>query len=187
MSLPGGKTRGKLDQLAETIWATLLRYAAIGLCDKGTVLTFLKKHANDYLTGFDAALGLGEALDLIEKSPEPKGGKKLLTPPALISRSYARSGLGVPRISDDVSERIYAAYQALRQANVRGAAKRIASVLSRYGIPVREYPGRAAEWEAYFVHGRVKKFTTQAQARGGKMVAVDRWVWTFRLAMRNSE
>jgi hypothetical protein len=60
-------------------------------------------------------------------------------------------------------------------------------VLSRHGIPVREYPGRAAEWEAYFVHGRVKKFTTQAQARGGKMVAVDRWVWTFRLEAGNSE
>ena len=93
-------------------------------------IQFLKEHARTYFASFD----IDRLVEFIRKRQEPTRHAEFFRPPKLLGKGRSVSGQGPARLKDDLTERIYVAYHALRRIRIRNARGRIAAVLNRLGL-----------------------------------------------------
>ncbi len=182
---PPGAERQGLEELVHIIWGTVLQFAPFQAIRKETAIRLLEELASTYLVGLD----LKAALKQVRDSPPPTFGN-LFQAPHLISRHRAVGRRNL-RLQDDLSERIYAAYHALRRARIHGARWRIAKVLNGHGLTTRARGGTDREWRSYEVYERVKQYEARLkkQVRLGpgtqtseqcRATVVNTWIAAFR-------
>ena len=182
-----GKMRDFLGYLAKVVWGMVAQYASIESGDRLATLEFLRKHRSTYLSGIDAVYGLDELMRYIEEAA-PVDQRS--DPPNLVGPSRSVQGKGNPQLADDLSERIYAGYHALRRARIQGTNRRIAEVLDRQGLRVRARRSIVSTWSSYEVDERVKQYQDRHRKlpgqRGKEETArwrdaiVDRWILAYR-------
>ena len=162
-------------------------YAAAG---KDSVVEFLEEYAYTYLATIKARLGLDRLIDYTRQALAPSRGN-LNRPPNLVTADTARVGKGNPHLADDLSERIYAGFYALKRAGISRASRTVAEHLNRAGRKVRTLDDRDDAWNEYSVRERIKEFGAKLRRQhgtAGKAAAqrvrdslVDRWLGMFRI------
>jgi hypothetical protein len=193
--LPGSPQRVMLDRLAEMIWLTFLEVGRIEIGTKPEVIRFLQEHAHTYLSSFDIE-GIVEQVDKLD---EPSRRRESFQPANLMGGGRSVPGGKPARLRDDLTERIYAAYYALRRASIRNARSHIAAVLNHLGIRTQARSDTTQTWGSPEVIERVQQFEDgivrrQRLARFDgveriKEIArlrdmlVDSWIFGFRFAL----
>jgi len=187
---PAGKMRGELAWLSDQVAKMVLDYAPYTAAAKDSVVEFLEEHADTYLATIKARLGLDRLIDYTRQAPAPSRAKPN-RPPNLVTADTARVGKGNPHLADDLSERIYAGFYALKRAGISRASKRVAEHLNRAGRKVRTLDDRDDAWNEYSVRERIKEFGAKFRRQhgtAGKAAAqrvrdslVDRWLGMFRV------
>ncbi len=145
-----GPRRRLLERLAELIWGMVLQFAPFEPGGKLEVVRFLERHAGTYLAGCD----LEAALKHVRDSATPMHYGALFQLPHLMSRSRSAQGRGNPHLREDLSERIYVGYHALRRAGVRNVRARIAEALNRQGLRKEEHRTQCAIQRSQGLHRR---------------------------------
>jgi hypothetical protein len=163
--------RRVLQQLESAIRHLVMEYAPAERGDQREAIAFLERHADTYLAAFDVAA----ALRCIRESAPPAKEAGVPRPPHLVSSHIAAHGDGTPQLRDDLSERIYAAYKALRKAGVGGARQRVAEALNREGLKISARGTRSTVWGPYEVYERVKQYENALQGRFGNRRQACRW------------
>ena len=167
-----GETQELLKRLRDVIWGTLLRVAPFELSGKSEVIEFLERHADTYWAG----LNVEAALRGVRESAPPSRHGALYRSPHLMSRSRSASGVGNPHLMEDLSERIYVGYHALRTTGVRNARRRVAEALNKRGLQTRARGATLREWSGYEVSERVKQWEARyKKENAGRKDAVKRW------------
>ena len=193
--LPGSPQRVMLDRLAEMIWLTFLEVGRIEIGTKPEAIRFLQEHAHTYLSSLDVK-GIVEQVD---QRDEPSRHREFFRPPNLMGEGRSGPGGGPARLQDDLTERIYVAYYALRRASIRNARGRIAAVLNQLGIRTQARSDTAQTWGSPEVIERVHQFEDGIVRRERlarfdgveriKKIArlrnmlVDGWIYEFRFAL----
>jgi hypothetical protein len=149
-----GPARHELDRLAQVIWLQLLEVARIELPDKAAVIHFLEEHASTYLHSFD----IGHFRTAIEAAEPPYRMAEAFRPPKLLGGGRSSSGGGPARLQDDLTERIYASYYALKRTGIHNARGRISDVLNALKIPTNARPKTDSRWGSAEVIERVRQF-----------------------------
>lgn len=173
------------------IWDTLLDTGRIAIAEKAAVLQFLQEHKQTYLAYFD----VDRMVDFIQQCEEPSRHKELFQAPKLLGKGRSVSGLGPGRLQDDLSERIYVAYYALRRFGIRNARGRITFVLNALGLHTNPRSKAVGTWGSAEVNERVQQFEARMarQQRLPKKTApeeiqrlrnmrVDSWIHGFHFA-----
>jgi hypothetical protein len=119
----GSTQREVVNHLAEVLWLTMLDSGEIEIATKKEAIQFLKTHSLTYLASFD----VNRVLEYLENLPAPSRHAEFFRPPKLKGASRSASGQGPARLQNDLTERIYAAYHALRRTGIRDARGRIAT------------------------------------------------------------
>jgi len=121
---------------------------------KTEVIQFLQEHQHTYF----AQTELDPILELIGQEQEPANSRNLFRTPKLLGKGRLVSGAGPARLQDDLTERIYVGYYALRRAKVRNARGRIAEVLNRLGFQTQPRSATVGTWGPAEVSERVQQF-----------------------------
>jgi hypothetical protein len=129
-------------------------------------------------------------IDYTKQAPAPSRASPNRSP-NLVTADTARVGKGNPHLKDDLSERIYAGFYALKRAGISRASRTVAEHLNRAGRKVRTPDDRDDAWNQYSVRERIKEFGAKLRRQhgtAGKAAAqrlrdslVDRWLWMFRV------
>jgi hypothetical protein len=145
LSSPPGEEHKLLMGLAEATWRLVFEVAPIQMATREEVLRFLKRYERTYF----GQRNVKGAVGLIRNSASPEPRVDFFRPPKLVSVRGAVQGIGGPRVSDDLSERIYAAYYALRRVRLRGSKSlRSAGALDEVQDSVYDSGFRAAGLQA---------------------------------------
>ena len=152
--MPGSPERAALDRLAEVIWLALLEFGRIEIATKPEAIRLLQEHAYTYLSSLDVK-GIVEQVD---KRDEPSRYREFFQPANLMGEGRSVQGGDPARLRNDLTERIYAAYYALRRASIRNARGRIAAVLNQLGIRTQARSDTAQTWGSPEVIERVHQF-----------------------------
>jgi hypothetical protein len=147
----GGRERSELARLADTLWLALSRFAQVKFAEKQDIIAFLQQHASTYLNSFD----IQEIEKLIKERPAPT--RQPFRPPALLGAQPSLS-TSPARLQDDLTERIFVAYHALRMIEVRPARGKVAEALNQFGIESGVRSDTANDWGADEVIERVKQY-----------------------------
>jgi hypothetical protein len=146
--------RGTIERLAEVIWLTMLDSGQIEIAPKGEAIQFLKTHALTYLASFD----VNRISEYLANLPEPARHAEFFQPPKLKGASRSAWGQGRARLQDDLTERIYVAYHALRRTGTRNTRGRIATVLNEKGYETGVRSVTQCRWGPAEVNERVRQF-----------------------------
>jgi hypothetical protein len=122
-----GPSRQRLERTSNAIWDTVFSHARFSISSKTEAMVFLAEHADTYLAGLDVE----GALKQVRESRVPRLYPRGMPLPNLLSRNMSVQGQPTPHRRDDLSERIYAGYHALRRARVRNARGRLAEALNK--------------------------------------------------------
>ena len=120
----------RLHDLGERIWNILLQNAPIEPSGPAAAIGFLRRYQPTFLAHHKVV----EAVRVIQALELPTGTEDPFPPPNLVSGTVTATGKGNPRLSDDLTDRVYAAYFALRRQKVRRVGPQIADVLTRLGV-----------------------------------------------------
>jgi hypothetical protein len=162
-----GPRRYLLDRLADVIWGTLFQCAPLPSSERQEVINFLRQHADTYLSAFD----IETTVKWVQESPGPSQQALSAHPPPLMSRRSSAVGAGNPQLKEDLSERIYAAYHALRAVPVHNARGRIAKVLNQKGLTTHARGGGFKKWGSYEVYERAKQYEAAVEAKLKRLLA----------------
>ena len=192
--LPGSPQRVMLDRLAEMIWLTFLEVGRIEIATKSQAIRFLQEHAHTYLSSFDVE----RIVEQVGQRDEPTRYREFFRPPNLMGEGRSVQGGGPAQLEDDLTERIYAAYYALRRASIRNARSHIAAVLNQLGIRTQARSDTTQTWGSPEVIERVQQVEDEIVRRQRlarfdgveriKEIArlrdmlVDSWIFGFRFA-----
>lgn len=189
--------RRLLQRLAQVIWGNLFQYGDFRGCGEQKAKAFLQRHSKTYLVSLDVT----RALEVIEELEIPADAGQHIRPPHLMSLTMSAQGQGNPRLGDDVSERIYTAYHALKRARVKKIRPRIAEALSQEGVSGGRRRSKARGWDWSGVHDRIKRYdrglrqrfekeagknNVAEKVRGWREHLVYRWVSQFHLQQQLS-
>jgi hypothetical protein len=168
-----------LEVLAGVIWGTVLQYARFPASSREDALRFLEKHAETYLSSFNMKAILEHV-----RNAKPSGFGRAWVAPHLLSARLSAQGQGTPQLADDLTERIWVGYQALRKANVRNARRLVAAALNQQGLETRARGATSRAWGPEEIGERVKQFETRAKRRsrsssGWCEAVVHKWVYLF--------
>ena len=155
--------RERLNRLGERLWSTLLQSGEITTGKPGETKLLLKRLRESYLAETPEEVDL--ALELIDELTIPEG-VEAFAPPRLRSSTLSFQGPAQGRHTDDVSERIYAAYYVLQEAKRPRRALEIAEALKRYGIARKRSP--QSDWIAGNVADLVKSHERSLLTREAK-------------------
>ena len=185
--LDPGPDREHFDRLARQVWQTTLRVAAIKPSGKQKAARFLRLHHG---THFRKSV-VDRALELLEKVDVPDEEIEAAAKPSeaiLVSERVSIQGKALDHLQDDLSERIYAGYHALRLAGIRGARNRVAEAVKAQGLTRKVPKGKSAAWDAASVADRVKQFRNVVKRRfvpeedqvdEGRNMVVWKWLELF--------
>jgi hypothetical protein len=187
----GSAERDNVDHLAEVLWLTMLDSGEIEIAPKEEAIQFLKAHALTYFASFE----VNRILEYLENLPAPSRHAEFFQPPKLKGASRSARGQGPARLQDDLTERIYVAYHALRRTGIRDARGRIATVLNglEYEIGVRSMTD--CTWGPSEVYERVRQFGDRivrqhrlskgdrTQKERLRNMLVDSWIHGFHWAV----
>lgn len=158
-ALPSARGHGVfLTRSAMMLWRILLPSASERVASPEKAVAFLEKHADTYLAN---AIDAGRLVRLIREGPRVKSSKQ--RPPLLMSQKRSVSGHGNPRLLDDLSERIFGAYWALRLSRIHGARRRIANPLNEREL--RSAKLGPAPWGPDEVAERIKQYEKRLRAK----------------------
>ena len=120
-------------------------------------MSFLRRHAPTYFpVTFEAALKTIESFEIVSLG---RGEAGPFAPPRLVSRAISVHGSGSPYLHDDLSERIYVAYLALKGWKFSKVRERIAQALNHAKIPRRLEQVRLEQgWTYADVNDRIKEY-----------------------------
>lgn len=174
---PEDRVRGDdlqlLHRLSDVIWGTVLQRASFKTAEQEQVIEFLEKNAYTHLVRQNVARALG----LVRALPEPNPH----VAPTTLSGRLRGGALGArrARLNDDLTERIAAAYWALRQSGVAKASTRVAEALNRFGLRTHSHRSETT-WSSYEVRERVKQYDRvlsnhNAGVKPGRQQLVERW------------
>jgi hypothetical protein len=164
-----GSDRQFLLSLSKVIWGRVFQFAPFKMAKKQEVVQFLETFAPTHLAGYRVAT----ALDLVKSDLSPKPYR----PPTVLRTPYMSITMGNQskrKITDDLSERIYAAYWALRLAKISGASH-VAEALNRQGVRTKSRTGDHT-WSGYEVAERIKQYENRLLARRSDIEASRRWI-----------
>ena len=150
----GHAQRDTVDRVAEVLWLTMLDSGQIKIAPKEEAVQFLKTHALTYLASFD----VNSLVEYLQNQPEPSRHTDFFRPPKLRGANRTAWGQGPAGLQDDLTERIYVAYHALRRAGIRNARGRIASVLNELGYEPSVRSVTECKWGPSEVNERVRQF-----------------------------
>jgi hypothetical protein len=178
-----GEERALLDQLAEVIWGTVLQHARFPVSTKAEVLRFVETHGATYLAGLD----IERARDQI-RSAKPPSVDTASAAPRLLSVRLSVQGQGTPQRADDLTERIWVAYQALPKARVKNVRRLVAAALNQHGLETRARGATSRVWGPEEVAERAKQFEVRGRRRcrnsseweHSRKAIVYKWVYLFR-------
>ena len=187
------RERDVVNHLAEVIWLTMLDFGQIELAQKLQAIDLLNDHARTYLASFDVE----RIVDYVEKLEEPSRHAEFFQPPLLLGKARSPRGEGPAQLHDDLTERIYVAYHALRRTRIQDARGQIAAVLNQLGFATRARSGTLRTWGSQEVIERVNQFEDRLvrQHRLAKRVdrtkeierlrnmLVDAWIHSFHRAV----
>jgi len=152
LEMPAGPERDLLERLLKIIWLTLLDRGQILMAEKGDAIHFLDEHSKTYLSSFD----MEHIVQLVKSLDKPT--EHAFRPPRLMARGRSVQGQGKAQLQDDLTERICAAYYALRRAGVKNVRTQIAEALNRSGLKTRAKPATDRAWGSGEVNERVGQF-----------------------------
>jgi hypothetical protein len=210
--------RRKVQRIANLLWKWLSVWGQVEPCSKEQALRFLGRHSRTYFAacllvdhGAKTRSGTGDlhkqdpsgtpgivikslldvAMTTVEKFEivEPKPNETTpFQPPHLLSSSLATLGLGNPRLHDDSSERIYAAFCVLKTVQLRGIRGRIANALNKARVPrrFRRDGKQVSGWTYSAVNERVKQYESQRKEHLRKNLTPD-LLWKKSLEERLEE
>jgi len=188
---PWSSQRDNVDRLSEVLWLTMLDSGQIEIASKEEAVQFLKTHALTYFTLFD----VNRILEYLENLPEPSRHAEFFRPPKLKGANRTAWGQGPDRLQDDLTERIYAAYHALRRTGIRDARGRIATVLNELGYKTGVRSLTECRWGPAEVNERVRQFEDRivrrhrlskrdrTQKERLRNTLVDSWIHGFHFAL----
>jgi hypothetical protein len=188
---PASAPRDNVKHLAEVLWLTMLDSGQIEIAPKEEVIQFLKTHALTYLSSFD----VNRILEYLKKLPEPSKHAEFFRPPQLKGARRSAWGLGPARLQDDLTERIYVAYHALRRTQIRNARGRIATVLNELGYATGARSQTECKWGPSEVIERVQQFEKRivrqhrlskrdrTQKERPRNLFVDSWIHGFHFTL----
>jgi hypothetical protein len=155
--------RKLLRKLSLSIWGAVLQRAKFKAADKEKVIEFLP------------ALMLRRSS---KQSGHPHHRRSFVHLPTLRGPSMTVTlGKGTPRLVNDLSERIYAGYWALRFTGIGGAHQHVADPLNRHHIPCRSQAGTRNPRTGYEVAERLKAYEKRGLTKpGGDRNAGRRWL-----------
>lgn len=169
--------------LAETVGRQVLDVAPIKMATQQKTLRFLERHSGTYFNHPQ----LRSAIQLIRGFAGINPDSDFFPQTKLASRTTAVQGRGGQRIGNDLSERIYAAYYALRRTRVRGARGLVADALNQKLHRTRPRSPASSEWTGAEVYERVKQYEKHLRkhhqcdaARDLRLVRdalVNKWIW----------
>jgi len=186
-NLPAGNHRNRIDRLADLTWGTVFQVSPIEMAKTHEVVRFLRRHEQTYFARYN----IDAATEDVISSPPPVPPQAMFRPPNLLSVGMSVQGEGTPQLEDDLSERIYAAYWALRLSGIENARGMVAVVLNEAGLTTRAGAGRAKHWEGKQVAERMKQFerkltndskrpVTDSWRKRTRAQFAERWVGQFR-------
>ncbi len=179
--LPPGDDRHLLDRLGNMIWGTIFQVAPFQISNKHQVITFLKQHAWSYLDSFD----VDRAIACVRDNARPQRPEELFRPERLRSRRLTVGGPAGTRLQDDLTERIAAAYYALRQTQIYDARGKIAQALNRHGLRTQARRGASTKWESAQVYERVKQLESRfKKSQAGAPSEDEMKRWRYGLAQK---
>ena len=179
--LQPGDDRHLLDRLGDVIWGTIFQVAPFQISKKHQVITFLKQHASSYLNSSD----VDSAIACVRDNPRPQRPDELFRPERLRSRRLAVGGATDARLQDDLTERITAAYYALRQAQIYDARGKIAQALNRHGLRTQARRSVSTKWESAQVYERVKQLESRfKKSQAGAPSRDEMNQWRYGLAQK---
>lgn len=150
----GSAHREYVDHLAAVLWLTMLDCGQIEIAPKKEAIQFLKTHSLTYFASFD----VNRILEYLESLPEPSKHAEFFRPPKLQGAGRSAVGRGPARLQDDLTERIYVAYHAIRRTGIRDARGRIATVLNDLGYETGVRSLTERRWGPAEVNERVRQF-----------------------------
>jgi hypothetical protein len=181
--LPAGAGRTHLDRLAWQVWQTTFRVASIKPSGKQKAARFLRRHRG---THFRNSV-VGRTLELLEEVDVPDEEIEAAARSSeanLVSERMSIQGKALDHLQDDLSERIYAGYHALRLAGIPGARGRVMQALKAQRLARKGLAGKRVAWDAAAVADRVKQYRDVVRRRfGPKKDQVDKgrnlvvWKW----------
>jgi hypothetical protein len=193
LEMSARQERALVQRLSEMVWLTLFDRGEIRMAAKQQAIHFLKEHAKTYLNSFD----INRIVQLVTELGEPSRHAETLRPPRLMGRQRSVHGQGKAQLQDDLSERIYVAYYALRRAGTKNARTRIAAALNRFHLKTRARPGTERTWGSAEVMERVRQFEDRLmrqhrllgrphpaqQIERLRNMLVDSWIHGFHFAL----
>lgn len=97
-------------------------------------------------------------MEFVHNLPEPSRHTEFFRPPKLLGKHRSAGGQGPARLQDDLTERIYVAYHALRRTRTRNARGRIAAVLNQHGFQTHAQSATIRTWGSAEIIERVQQF-----------------------------
>ncbi len=161
-----GDQRKQLRQLSQAIWKQAFQSAEIPLARTALVVEFLNRFANTHFANHDVK----SAVNAVRTASPPESTK-----PATQLRGKhlaVTRGPGGRRLSDDLSERIFAGYWFLRERSGGSARNKVADALNHHSIP-RGAGSEDQRWAGSDVGERVKQYERHA----GPSSTTEREVW----------
>lgn len=177
-----GTLRAELERMARQVWMDALDFAPFEIAKKSQAMAFLRRHAETHLASYDTEAMLGH----VGSSPRPTKFAEPASLPRLLSRSMAVVGPVGQRPGDDLSERVFAAYTALRVAGIHGASTFVAGAIKASGAKGKNGRAPQTDWGADEVRERCKRFRESlAKQHGGNALragrqVVNKWIYLFR-------
>src|ERR1017187_1105668 len=175
------RSRAAAENIAKVLWGDLSQWGQIKPCTKDQALRFVSRHSETYLASHPQLAPALKVLAELEVPPPAPHEPEPFKPPSRMSRSLNAQGSSNPRLQDDLSERICAAFYALQRANLKKIRNRLADALDKAGVPRRS----DSTWACDVVNERIKEY------RNGQLLAeehlkkwqdqlVDKWITLFR-------
>jgi hypothetical protein len=182
-----GPDREHFDRLGRLVWQTTLRVAAIKPSGKQKAARFLRRHHGTHFRKIivDRTLKLLEEVDVPDQEIEEAAKSNAAI---LLSERMSIQGKAFDHLQDDLSERIYTGYHALRLAGIRSARGRVMQALNAEHLTRRVPKNKSAAWDAAAVTDRVKQYRDvvkrrfgpkQDQVDEGRNIVVWKWLELF--------
>lgn len=149
--MPPGMERQRILQLSEVVWGRVFQFAEFRTAGKEEAIGLLEELSKTHLVSYDMP-ALIESVRAAP-APQPYQAKRVLASPVMA----VTMGPGAKRLSDDLTERIYVGYWALRFGKVANARRHVAAALQRAAIP-RDGRLGDEDWMSYDVGERLKQY-----------------------------